>query len=33
MIAHLVLFRLKPGVARADPRLARVTAAMAGLPA
>jgi hypothetical protein len=33
MIAHLVLFRLKPGVARGDPRLERVTAAMAGLPA
>lgn len=29
----MVLFRLKPGVARDDPRLTRVTAAMAGLPA
>jgi len=33
MIAHLVLFRLKPGVARDDPRVARVTAEMARLPA
>lgn len=32
MIAHLVLFRLKPGVGRDDPRLARLAAAMAELP-
>lgn len=32
MIAHLVLFRLKPGVSRGDKRLARVVAAMQSLP-
>ncbi|MDD5297910.1 MAG: Dabb family protein [Rhodocyclaceae bacterium] len=32
MILHLVLFRLKPGVAADDSRLLRVTGAMDGLP-
>jgi hypothetical protein len=32
MIAHLVMFRLKPGVARDDARLAAVAAAMDALP-
>jgi len=33
MISHLVLFRLKPGVSRQDPRVAAAVAALAGLPA
>ncbi|MGE5467856.1 MAG: Dabb family protein [Ignavibacteria bacterium] len=32
MIIHLVLFKLKPGVAKDDPRLAQRIAAMAELP-
>ena len=32
MIAHLVLFRLRPGVAGDDPRLRAVAAAMDRLP-
>lgn len=32
MIAHLVLFRLKPGVRREDPRVRRWVAAMVALP-
>jgi len=32
MIAHVVLFRLKPGVGRDDPRLRAVVAAMGDLP-
>jgi hypothetical protein len=32
MIAHLVLFKLKPGVARADARLEAAVAAMDELP-
>ncbi len=32
MITHLVLFRLKPGVAADDPRIIRLQAAMAALP-
>ena len=31
MIAHLVLFKLKPGVSKTDPRMAAVIAAMNGL--
>ena len=33
MIAHLVLFTLKPEVTRDDPRLAEVVGMMAALPA
>lgn len=33
MIAHLVLFRLDPGVARDDARVARFVTAMGELPA
>ncbi len=32
MITHLLLLRLKPGVGRDDPRLARIAAAMDALP-
>lgn len=32
MILHLVLFKLKPGVACDDPRLAEIEQAMASLP-
>lgn len=32
MITHLVLFRLKPGIARDDERIARLQADMAALP-
>lgn len=32
MIAHLVLFKLKPGVSKTDPRIPVVIAAMNGLP-
>ncbi len=32
MIVHLVLFKLKPGVARNDPRLAKLAVDMAALP-
>ncbi|WP_126445439.1 Dabb family protein [Sulfuricystis multivorans] len=32
MITHLVLFKLKPGIAPSDPRFAAVQAAMAALP-
>jgi hypothetical protein len=32
MIAHLVLFKLKPGVSRADARVQAVTAGMDALP-
>jgi hypothetical protein len=32
MIVHLVLFRLKPGVGKDDPRLAQRLAGMAELP-
>jgi hypothetical protein len=33
MIRHLVLFKLKPGVARNDPRVAEAVTRMATLPA
>lgn len=32
MIAHLVVFKLKPGVSKADPRMSAVVAAMNALP-
>lgn len=32
MICHLVLFRLKPGIAKNDPRIARLQSGMARLP-
>ena len=32
MIVHLVLFRLRPGIARADARIARLQSDMAMLP-
>lgn len=32
MIVHLVLFKFKPGVSRADPEVDEVIAGMSGLP-